>query len=144
FTLLRLHPLATEGQRRFQLRLVGGRNDATCLGRLVGRGLIAGAHGEGEDPLPGGGEILLLTEPRLAGSDLEREDRVLRIGGGRLRQIGDGLARAAGTLVSRGEFGEQGAVASLAVNHFAIFGDGPLPILSGRVQIADAGSRWRV
>ena len=102
---------------------------------------LVGVLGEREDPLPGGGEFLLLPEPRLESGNLQGEHRVLRIGGGRLRQMRNRLARAAGRLVGRGEFGQQGAVGRLVGNDLAIFGDRPLPILFGRVQIADAGSR---
>ena len=62
------------------------------LWRLLGCSL-AGVLGQCEDPLPGGGEFLVLPEPRLEGGDLQEEQRVLRIGGGHGRQIRNRFAR---------------------------------------------------
>ena len=70
-------------------------------------------------------------------------DRVLRIGGGRLRQMRDRLARAAGRLVGRGELGQQGAVGRLVVTSLRYSAIARSQSRC-RVQIADAGSRCRV
>src|SRR5262249_22640470 len=63
--------------------------------RTLGRTRIGGARGQREEPLPGGGQFLVLAEPGLEGSDLQGEGRVLRIGGGRPCQMNNRLARAA-------------------------------------------------
>ena len=54
----------------------------------------------------GGGVFLLLSEPRLESGNLQEQD-VAGIGGGRLRQIRNRLARAAGRLVGREEESSQ-------------------------------------
>ena len=65
--------MRAEGQRRFEFRLVGGRKDTARLGRALGRARVVGVLGEREDPLPGGGEFLVLPEPRLESGDLQGE-----------------------------------------------------------------------
>ena len=100
-TLTELHPLATDGQCRSELRLVGECPDTARPGHALGRTRIVGVLGEREHLLPGGGEFLLPSEPRLESGNLQGEQRVLRIGRGRLRQMRDRLARAAGRLVCR-------------------------------------------
>ena len=54
------------------------------------------------------------------------------------------LARAVGRLVGCGEFDQKGDVGPLVGGQLAVFGYCPLPIPQGRVQIADACSRFRV
>ena len=87
--------------------------DGRMLHTLAARSAVVSSlvtFREREDPLPGGGEFLVLPEPRLESGDLQREYRVLRIGGGRSRQKRERLARAAGGLRGRGQLGQQGVV----------------------------------
>ena len=44
-----------------------------ALAARFGRTCIVRVLGEREDPLPGGGEFLLLSEPRLESGNLQRE-----------------------------------------------------------------------
>ena len=48
--------------------------DTARLGRALGRTRIVGVLGEREDPLPGGGEFLLLSEPRLESGNLQESN----------------------------------------------------------------------
>src|SRR5262245_1496166 len=124
-TLTELGRLATEGQCRFELRLVGGCPDTTRLRRVVGRTRIVGALGEREDPLPRGGKFLVLSEPRLESSDLQGSYRVFGIGGRRRRQERNRLARAAAGHVCVRQFkrrGDGGRVVGAKGFHFVLAG----------------------
>ena len=72
-TVTELHRRATQGQRRFDYRLVGGRQDAANLGGAIGRVRVVGALCEREDSMTRRGELLLLSEPRLEGGHLHGE-----------------------------------------------------------------------
>src|SRR5262249_49920509 len=82
-----LHRRATQGKRPFELDLVGVRQDTASLGGALGRHPLVGLPGEREYSLARGGEFLLLPEPCLQGGNFQGEQGVLRIGGGRFRQI---------------------------------------------------------
>ena len=83
-------------RRRFEIRLVGGRQDAAHPSRASGEPQVADFLGECEDSPARGGEVLLPAEPGLEGGDRQCELRVLRTGRGQHRQMVEGVLRASG------------------------------------------------